>query len=47
MNLSLEVRLAADLIVGNLNEDGYLTASDDELVEVAAVATGAPGADSV
>ena len=33
MNLSLEVRLAADLIVGNLNEDGYLTATDDELVD--------------
>ena len=33
MNLSLEVRLAADLVVGNLNEDGYLTATDDELVD--------------
>ena len=32
MSLSPEVRLAADLVVGNLNEDGYLTASDDELV---------------
>jgi RNA polymerase sigma-54 factor len=33
MNLSAEVRLAADLVVGNLNEDGYLTATDEELVE--------------
>jgi RNA polymerase sigma-54 factor len=33
MNLAARVRLAADLIVGNLNEDGYLTASDEELVE--------------
>jgi len=33
MNLAEEVRLAADLVVGNLNEDGYLTATDEELVE--------------
>jgi RNA polymerase sigma-54 factor len=33
MNLSSRVRLAADLVVGNLNEDGYLTASDEELAE--------------
>ena len=33
MTLSPEVRLAADLVVGNLNEDGYLTATDDELTE--------------
>jgi RNA polymerase sigma-54 factor len=33
MSLSSEVRLAADLVVGNLNEDGYLTASDEELVD--------------
>jgi len=31
MSLSAEVRLAADLVVGNLNEDGYLTATDEEL----------------
>ena len=30
-----EVREAADLIIGNLNEDGYLIASDDELIGVA------------
>ena len=30
-----EVREAADLIVGNLNEDGYLIASDDELLGIA------------
>ncbi|HEY4382595.1 MAG TPA: RNA polymerase factor sigma-54 [Acidobacteriaceae bacterium] len=33
MSLSPEVRLAADMVVGNLNEDGYLTATDDELVD--------------
>jgi RNA polymerase sigma-54 factor len=33
MNLSAELRLAADLVVGNLNEDGYLTATDEELVD--------------
>jgi RNA polymerase sigma-54 factor len=30
-----EVREAAELIIGNLNEDGYLIASDDELLGVA------------
>ena len=33
MNLSLKVRVAADMVVGNLNEDGYLTATDDELAD--------------
>jgi RNA polymerase sigma-54 factor len=33
MNLTPDVRLAADLVVGNLNEDGYLTATDEELVD--------------
>jgi RNA polymerase sigma-54 factor len=33
LTLSPEVRIAADLVVGNLNEDGYLTASDEELVQ--------------
>jgi RNA polymerase sigma-54 factor len=33
MSLPPETRLAADLVVGNLNADGYLTASDDELVD--------------
>jgi RNA polymerase sigma-54 factor len=33
MNLSPRVRLAADLVVGNLNEDGYLTADDEELAD--------------
>src|SRR5437016_4574922 len=30
------VRDAAELVIGNLNEDGYLTASDDELMAAAA-----------
>src|SRR5882757_1645583 len=33
LTLAPLVRAAADLVVGNLNEDGYLTATDDELVE--------------
>jgi RNA polymerase sigma-54 factor len=35
LHLSPPVRDAAELIVGNLNEDGYLTASDEELLAVA------------
>src|SRR5246500_4535933 len=34
LSLRREVREAADLIIGNLNEDGYLIASDDELLGV-------------
>jgi len=33
LTLAPLVRAAADLVVGNLNEDGYLTATDEELVE--------------
>jgi RNA polymerase sigma-54 factor len=33
LTLTPEVRAAAELVVGNLNENGYLTASDEELVE--------------
>jgi RNA polymerase sigma-54 factor len=33
LTLSSEVRAATELVVGNLNEDGYLTASDEELIE--------------
>jgi len=35
LSLRKEVREAADLIVGNLNEDGYLIASDEELLGIA------------
>jgi RNA polymerase sigma-54 factor len=34
LTLKPEVRAATELVVGNLNEDGYLTASDEELVEL-------------
>jgi len=40
MTLAEEVRLAADLVVGNLNEDGYLVATDEELVEALLEAQG-------
>ena len=35
ISISPEVREAADTIIGNLNEDGYLIASDEELLGVA------------
>ena len=35
-SVSRGVREAAELIIGNLNEDGYLIATDDELMGVAA-----------
>jgi len=35
LSLPRNVREAAELIIGNLNEDGYLIASDDELLGVA------------
>ncbi len=44
LSLRPEVREAADLIIGNLNEDGYLIASDDELLGVSPPAT--PEADA-
>ncbi len=45
LSLRPEVREAADLIIGNLNEDGYLIASDEELLGIAPAAT--PEADAV
>jgi RNA polymerase sigma-54 factor len=45
LSLSAPVREAADLIVGNLNEDGYLIASDEELLGIAPPAP--PEADAV
>jgi len=44
LSLTPEVREAADQIVGNLNEDGYLIASDDELLGIAPPAS--PEADA-
>src|SRR5579872_1459310 len=44
LSLRPEVREAADLIIGNLNEDGYLIASDDELLGV--VPPASPEADA-
>jgi RNA polymerase sigma-54 factor len=35
IHLTPEVREAAELVIGNLNEDGYLTASEDELLGLA------------
>jgi RNA polymerase sigma-54 factor len=38
LSVSPEVREAAEVVIGNLNEDGYLIASDDELLGIAAPA---------
>ena len=35
MHLTEDVRAAAELVIGNLNEEGYLIASDDELIVMA------------
>ncbi len=40
MSLAPQVRLATELVVGNLNEDGYLTATDDELADALLEARG-------
>jgi RNA polymerase sigma-54 factor len=34
LTLSPEVRIATELVVGNLNEDGYLIATDEELIDL-------------
>jgi RNA polymerase sigma-54 factor len=39
LSLRREVREAADLIIGNLNEDGYLIASDEELLGIVPAAS--------
>src|ERR1700756_5486910 len=38
LSVSAGVREAAELIIGNLNEDGYLIATDDELLGISAPA---------
>ncbi len=38
LNLTVEVRAAAELIVGNLDSNGYLTAGDEEMAEALAAA---------
>ncbi len=39
ISISPEVHAAAELVIGNLNEDGYLTATEDELMGVAQAQT--------
>ncbi len=39
LSLRREVREAAEQIIGNLNEDGYLIASDEEMLGIAPVST--------
>ncbi len=36
MHVTSDVRAAAELVIGNLDEDGYLLASDEELLELGA-----------
>ncbi len=47
MSLTPMLRLAADLVVGNLNEDGYLTATDEELAEALLEARGPARAEPI
>jgi RNA polymerase sigma-54 factor len=42
LNVRPQVRAAAELVIGNLNEDGYLTASEDELLGGAQKQASAP-----
>src|SRR6185437_2880774 len=37
LNVTRRVHAAAELVIGNLNEEGYLTASEDELLGIVAV----------
>ena len=46
INVRPEVYAAAELVIGNLNEDGYLTASEDELLGVAQKTEEGPPAQS-
>jgi RNA polymerase sigma-54 factor len=46
LSLRPELREAAELVIGNLNEDGYLIASDDELLGIAPPATPETDADA-
>lgn len=39
LSLSREIRAAADAVIGNLNEDGYLTATDEEIASSLAAST--------
>ena len=45
MTLPAAVRLAAELMIGNLNQDGYLTASDEEILALGGVQPLATGSD--
>jgi RNA polymerase sigma-54 factor len=36
LNVTRQVQAAAELVIGNLNEEGYLTASEDELLGIVA-----------
>ena len=47
LTLTAKVRTAAELIIGNLNEDGYLTASDEELLELIRQPIGSHRADPI
>ena len=47
MTLAEDVRFAAELVIGNLNSDGYLTASDEELLQAFQEAHGPELADPI
>lgn len=37
LNVTRQIAAAAELVIGNLNEEGYLTASEDELLGIVAI----------
>lgn len=43
VNVSRQVQAAAELVIGNLNEEGYLTASEDELLGIVVGGTDSQG----
>ena len=47
MPLKGDVRAAAEVVIGNLNEDGYLLATDEELLALGAYGMEQPAADDV
>ena len=44
LTLNDDLKVATELIIGNLNENGYLTASEEELAEALIDALGSPEA---
>ena len=46
LHVNEDVYRAAELVIGNLNEEGYLTATDDELLGLSGMRRSVPAAHS-